>query len=291
MTTTCGDIALVVAMVVGMIACGRQTPASNETAAGDRHALTGVVVGTDGRDGAVTIAHDAVQGVMPAMAMSFPVRGPRPDLRVDDQISATLVVTADASWLEDVVVTRPAATARAVAAAPSAVVGTHLPDFHLRNQDDQPVRMQDLRGRAVLVTFIYTRCPLPDYCPRLMRHLDAVKQAIDALPDVRTRVHLVAVSVDPAFDTPVVLRAYGERYISGPRKFSHLDLATGTATEVQAMAGFFGVNYVDERGQISHALATAVIGADGRVVSVFRGNSWQPDDAIAVLVSEARKTG
>jgi protein SCO1/2 len=169
-------------------------------------------------------------------------------------------------------------------------VGTRLPDFHLRNQDDQPLRMQDLRGRAVLVTFIYTRCPLPDYCPRIMRQLDAVKQAIDAVPDVRLRVHLVAVSLDPAFDTPAVLRAYGERYISGLEKFSRLDLATGTSAEVQALAGFFGVNYVDERGQISHALATAVIGSDGRVVSVLRGNTWHPDDAIAALVSEARAT-
>lgn len=233
----------------------------------------------------MTVAHDAIDDVMPAMAMPLSIRGTAPILAPNDRITATLVVTADASWLEDVVVAQPGDGGPRLPAPGLAatLVGTTVPDFRLRNHDDRPLSFESYRGRVVMVTFIYTRCPLPDYCPRLMRYVNDVKRVLDTDRATRDRVRYLAVSFDPTYDTPAVLKAYGQRFISGPAPFSTVDLATGTATEVQAMAGFFGVKYLEDSSQISHSLSTAIVGADGRVTAVFPSNTWAPDDAVAAI--------
>lgn len=274
-----------IGLLLGLAACsheGRPDP-------GRRYRLTGLVLEGAGADGQVTVAHDAVDGLMPAMTMPFSIRGATQALLPDDHITATLVIGQDSSWLENVViVSRGSGPVQTPAdeAVGSKLGGVVLPEFRLRDQHDKPFRIDALKGRVVLVTFIYTRCPLPDYCPRLMSHLAAIRHTLEADPAVWRRVHLVAVSFDPTFDTPPVLRAYGERFINGPDPFSQVTLATGAETEVQALAGFFGVRYREEGGQISHSLATGIVAGDGRVAAVFPSNTWSPDDAVSVIRRE-----
>lgn len=283
-------LAVVIALILLTVAACRDTPADAPVAGEQRYPLTGVVLDGSAPLGQIDIAHDAVKGLMPAMAMPFDVRGNRPAVQTDDRIKATLVVTAEASWLEELIVSRQAGATGRTTPSSTGVVGTMVPDFHLRTQDDTPIRLHQFRGRVVLLTFIYTRCPLPDYCPRLMQHFNAVKRALEARPDVWSRVHLLSVTLDPEYDTPAVLRAYGRRFINGPTPFARWDLATGTATEIQAMAGFFGLRYRAEAGQISHSLSTALIGAEGRVVALLPSNVWEPDEAVRAIADETRRT-
>jgi protein SCO1/2 len=256
---------------------------SRETA---RYPVTGTVVRFDRGSGTVVLAHDAIDGFMDAMTMPFEVVGPLPGVQPGDLVAGVLVLRAGGTRLEDVVVTRKASGPIVPApppVLPGPPVGAEVPDFRLRNQHDEPIQLHEFRGRAVLLTFIYTRCPLPDFCPLMMKHLDAVNRSLDSRPDLGGRVRLLGVSVDPEHDTPKVLEAYGKAFITGPDPFLRLDLATGAPDAVRQVATFFGLTYSRDAAQITHSLSTAIIGADGRVVALLPSNSWRPDDAVKML--------
>jgi len=253
--------------------CSRDT-------AGDarRFQLTGVVAGREASPPRVIVAHDAVEGLMPAMSMAFEIRGNAPPVRDGDRIAATLVMTDSRSWLEDVTVrARDGAAGMRMTAASRAMPGAVVPDLPLVDQDGAPMTLRFGAGRVRIVTFIYTRCPLPDMCPLMVKHLEAVRRRANE-DGFGSRLALLGVTMDPAFDTPPVLRAYGEAVLSAGDRFDQWTLATGTAAQVEEVARFFGVGYRAEGGFVTHTLTTAVVGHDGRVMRVFGSNSWRPDD-------------
>ena len=248
-----------------------------------RYQLTGTVAGFEPSPARVVVSHDPVSGLMPAMSMPFEVSGVTPGLRVGDRISATLVVSGTRSWLEDVKVTAASSAAAAgLAAAGQAVPGTIVPPFELRDQDDRIVRMREFSGRVLVVTFIYTRCPLPDFCPLMVRNLETVRRRADA-DGIGTRLALLGVTLDPAFDTPAVLRAYGESVLKSASRFDHWTFATGTPARIEEVARFFGVTARAEGGLVTHTLSTAVVGHDGRIMRLFPSNSWRPDELYDVV--------
>jgi protein SCO1/2 len=262
-------------------------PAASVDAVGGpgRYPITGTVVAQLSAS-SVTLAHDAVAQYMPAMVMDFHAEG-LPVLRSGDRVRAVLVVTEQQSRLTDVVVV-PAAAPYATASGP-APLGTIVPDVALLTQSGDPVRMSDYRGRVLLVAFIYTRCPLPDFCPRLMRNFSELQGALETHPDVGSKVQLLSVSIDPEFDMPDVLRAYGTAMIEGPNRFERWHLATGRPDAVRALADFVGLTYEPVSGTIRHSMDTAVIGADGRLVKVFHGATWNRDTVIAIVAREAAR--
>ena len=185
--------------------CSRDTAADAR-----RFQLTGVVVGREASPPRVVVAHDAVEGLMPAMSMAFEMRGHAAPVQDGDRIAATLVVTDSHSWLEDVTVrARGGAAAMPLPAASRAMPGAVVPDLPLVDQDGAPMTLRSAGGRVRIVTFIYTRCPLPDFCPLMVRHLEAVRRRAND-EGLGSRLALLGVTLDPAFDTPAVLRAYGE---------------------------------------------------------------------------------
>jgi len=174
---------------------------------------------------------------------------------------------------------------------PTLTLGAPVPDLPFRNQDDSPIRLTDFRGRVVVATFMYTRCPFPDYCPRLMARIQGVRKLLERDRAVWDQMRMVGISIDPLHDTPPVLRAYGESML-GDRPFEHLDFATGTPAVVDQLAASFGLTYREESGQLKHTLATALIDRDGRVANVIDGNSWSAEDVAAAIraLARARKT-
>ena len=276
-------------VIVASAACQR-TP--SETA---RHPLTGVVVRLDRTSAELVVAHDAIEGFMPAMTMSFGVAGSLAGVQPGDRIKAVLVVGSGAasggSRLEDVVVTKkasgPILTTPPVLPGPP--IGAEVPDFQLRNQDDEAIRLRQFKGRAVILTFIYTRCPLPDFCPLMMKHFDAINRQVASRPDLAPRIFLVGVSVDPEYDTPAVLKAYGKAFVTGRDPFERLALATGAPAEIRAIATYFGLTYSQDNAQIQHTLSTAIIGVDGRVVALLPSNSWRPSDALGAVEAHLRQ--
>ena len=253
-----------------------------------RYDLRGKVVAVDESAGTVTVAHQAILGYMSAMTMSFVVkdRWAFKVLKPGQSITATLVIEGDHSWLEGLVVTeegKPEGNSLAPPGPAPTPLGQEVPDFALVNQDGKRIHLQQYRGKALLVTFIYTRCPLPDYCPLMSRNFAAIAQQIRSDPKLSHFTHLLSISIDPEFDTPAVLRAYGRNYAGTLHPFDRWEFATGTPAQVRKVAEFFGLRYWTDRGQIVHALVTALIAPNGKVVQVYRGNDWQPAQAVGDL--------
>jgi len=272
------------ALCVGVLACRSrsETPAQ-------RYELKGQVVSVDAQRRRVTIAHEEIPGYMGAMTMPFSLKEPWAYnvLAAGDHVQATLVVESHRSWLDDVVITKVNPTT-AEAGTPTGgpelgpQSGDEVPNFSLVNQDNQPIHLQQYRGKVLLLTFIYTRCPLPDFCPRMASNFAAIHQALRQDPVMYARTHLLCISFDPAFDTPAVLRSYEVAYTGSdsPETFAHWEFASGTAQEIKDLAQFFGLVYVPQTDQITHSLRTVVITPEGHVFKVYRGNDWALTDLL-----------
>lgn len=250
-----------------------------------RYPLKGTVVNVDKRGSVVTIAHEPISGYMEAMTMPFKLKDSSLlDVMTDgDRLQATLVVAGTRSWLEDVVVVRESADPGATAVnsiEPKA--GDEVPDFALVNQDGKKITLRQYRGRAVVITFIYTRCPLPDYCPLMTDNFAEIEKAIKSAPELYSKTHLLSISVDPEYDKPKVLRDYTTAHGADTVDW---DFASGTKDEVKRVASYFGMQYWPEDNQIVHSLRTAIIGGDGKFVKLYRGNEWKPAEIVADLRS------
>ena len=155
--------------------------------------------------------------------------------------------------------------------------GDAVPDFKLRNQDGRPIRLAQFKGKALLVTFIYTRCPRPDFCPRVTWNFSQVNKQLAANPALYGMTHLLCVSFDPEHDTPERLKAYGAPYLGSDAKdaFAHWDFAVPEKPVLLEMAKFFDLGITNGPDEtITHTLSTTLIGPDGKVVRFYPGNEW-----------------
>ena len=261
-------------------ACHSKPPEAS--AGAKKYDIRGKVVSVDRSSKKVTINHQAIEGYMEAMTMPFTL--------VDDwayehlepgaDIQATLVVDAGRTWLENPVVTSvgPAADTGAVAEPRP---GDEVPNLELVNDQGHKIHLHDFHGKNLVVTFIYTRCPLPDYCPLMTSNFAELNRLLDKEPALASRTRLLSITVDPEYDTPRVLHAYRTRH--APDSAARWEFATGTAEQVRAVAQFFGLSYWQEKDQIIHSLRTSVIAPDGRVKKVIHGNEWKPKDILSEL--------
>src|SRR5215207_8237437 len=252
-----------------------------------RYELKGRVVAVDRAKGEVSVEHEEVKGYMAAMTMDFPVRDAEAlkVMEAGDRLQASLVVTDDGYWLDSPVITKGPSGGGGPSTPPAGSnepqPGAEVPDVKLVNQDGRPLSPRQFRGRALVVTFIYTRCPLPDQCPLLSANFAQLNSAILADEGLRKRAHLLSVTLDPEYDRPPVLKAYGRTYAGG--SFDNWDFATGDAAEVRRLAEFFGLIYKAEGDQVIHSLRTAVVTPDGRLLKIYRGNEWKPDEVLSDL--------
>jgi protein SCO1 len=251
--------------------------------AGKRYELEGRVVAVDSASRLITIAHQEVPGLMPAMTMPFQVGRNAEwafgNIAPGDHIHATLVMT-DHAELQDISFTKGSDTAgdgTSQLRIPDA--GDAVPDFRFVNQSGKTIQLRQFQGSPLLLTFVYTRCPLANYCPRMSNSFREILQKLQASPAAYKNAQLLTVSIDPEFDTPIVLQNYGQHFAGNlDPQFQHWQFATGSPEEVRKAADFFGMSYNSKDGQIIHNLRTVLIGADGRIVKVYSGNRWTPAD-------------
>jgi len=226
----------------------------------------------------VRVAHEEIPDYMPAMTMPLQVKDATllNGLRVGDEIHFELSVTDDDSWISHL---EKIGNGNAVAAAPApaAVESTELrkgegvPDFALTDENRKPVRLSDFRGKAVVLTFIYTRCPLPNFCPLMSKNFQALQERLSkAFPG---KFHLLSVTIDPKFDRPEVLKGYASLYEADSQSWS---FATGTEDQINEVASSFGLVHEPEGAMISHNLRTALISPDGHLVHLWKSNVWTP---------------
>ncbi|MFZ0963484.1 MAG: SCO family protein [Terriglobia bacterium] len=270
-------------MALALAACQTEKPLPQQ-----HFDLRGKVIAVNKSEGTVTLAHEAIPGYMAAMTMDYPIKDKWvfDVLKPGQTITATLVVASDRAWLQDIVVSeeaKPAGTGLAPTESARSPLGELVPDFPLVNQDGKRIHLHQYHGKALLLTFIYTRCPLPNYCPLLSKNFAAILGEVLRDPALSSSTHLLSVSIDPEYDKPAVLRAYALNVAGNPHPFEHWEFASGTPEQVRKVAEFFGLKYWTEGGQIVHALVTALIGPDGRVVKIYGGNDWQPAQVLSDL--------
>ena len=273
--------AVLVTIAVAVASCGRP-PETRE------YELQGQILAVRPAQREVVIKHEDIKGFMPGMTMPFTVRdtallsGTQPG----DLVTATLVVGETEAYLSRLTTTGHAALTEAPPApAPEILApGQAVTDANLVDQDGQIRAFSSFKGHRVALTFIYTRCPLPDFCPLMDRHFASVQKTIASTPALAD-VRLVTVTLDPAFDTPAILKPYARRRGADPSVWSFL---TGEPEEVNRFASQFGL-YVEHNPEsaidITHNLRTAVLDPEGRLVAVHNGNSWTPAELVADLTA------
>lgn len=268
--------------LIGMSAC--LLLAGCQRAPERRFDLKGKVVAVDRADKQVTLAHEKIPGFMDAMTMPFSVGDDwaMSVLAPGQDVEATLVVQEDRSWIENLRISRADEVKGSAASVPDPQPGDEVPDFSLLNQNNGKIHIHQYRGRALLLTFIYTRCPIPEYCPRTSSNFSEIHRSLKSVPEPGKRPHLLTISFDTDHDSPAVLREYAARYMK-PVSFEEWEFATGSAEEIRKVAGYFGLMYRPEFGQITHSLVTALIGPDGKIVRIYRGNKWTAGQILADL--------
>src|SRR5207237_3335471 len=179
---------------------------------------------------------------MPAMTMPYKVSSPLAAAIVEpgDKIAADVITDNGKDYrLDNIRITDTSGrkTPKAAAAVHALPPGSRAPDLELVNQDGKPIRLADFKGKALLVTFIYTRCPLPNFCPRLSSQFAKIQTDLAKMPDDYARTHLLTISFDPKYDTPEVLRKYGLAYLHDDASgFSHWDFASTAPDKMEKLA-------------------------------------------------------
>ena len=238
------------------------------------YAVDGIVVAVDQVARTMLVSHRAIAHYMPAMLMPF---------RVENVADLTGLYPG-ARIQFDLAVTKGQAVARHIrrrggpdAALPAprekVAIGGKLPDFQLTAQSGSTVRNADLRGKVVAVDFIYTRCPLPDVCPRLSANFAALERRFD---QAGANLVLLSVTVDPDFDTPAVLAGYARRWSAGPGWL----FLTG---EVAPLAAALGEIYWADEGSIGHNSTTSIIGRDGRLAAQIEGSNYRLEQLVHLI--------
>jgi protein SCO1/2 len=274
---------------LSMTAVGcRESPPGTAKEAKSFH-MRGRIVSTDAASGEVTISHQAIPGYMEAMTMPYKLAQPGivDELHPQDMITADLVLRKDGPVVDHIVVVgqaRPDNLPKVQYHAPQP--GEAVPDFHLLNQSGNPIHLDQFKGRVLLLTFIYTRCPVADFCPRMSANFAEIDQALAADPKLYAATHLLSVSFDPAYDTPAVLRSYGGAHTGRFTKetFGHWEFAVPPASELPQVEQFFNVGVTPgEERQLTHSLSTVLIGKDGRIVAWYPSNEWKPAEVLAQM--------
>ncbi len=261
--------------------------------------LVGVVKAVDLERGVVRIKHDEIPGFMDAMEMPFKVKDKRllEDVRPGDEVEGSLRVDYDGKVVKDydlasLTVTRPASPASLTlnlasgnpALKPAArrlEPGQEVPDFRFTTQDGKEVKLSDERGKVVVLTFIYTRCPLPDFCPAMDRKFADLAAKLEAVPERAAQVKLLSVSFDPEHDTPKVLAEHARVQGARPPLWT---FAVATHPELYKVMAPLGLAYGPTGKEIVHNLTTAVIDRDGRLVRLESGKGWTTSDLLKTIV-------
>ena len=252
-----------------------------------QYELTGQILAIKPDTNEVILKHNDIPGFMPAMTMTYKVKEPEllNGRKEGDMVKATLVVEEVKAYLSSLNVTghQPLDTAAPVTDTPHILApGEPVADALLVDQGGKPMPFSSLRGHRVALTFVYTRCPLPDYCVLMEKNFAAVQQALAGKPTL-SDVRLLTVTMDPEFDTPAVLKPHAIDLGANPAVWT---FATGDPKEVQRFGEQFGIHVerdATNKWQLIHNLRTAVVDADGKVVKTESGNFWTPAELVADL--------
>jgi protein SCO1 len=272
-------------LALALLGCGRPT---DKDAGTEHYATRGVVRGFSPDRSMIEIQHENIPGFMPSMTMPFVARDPKEiaNLKTGDAISFRMAVTQKDFWIDnvkkvlrkDVDVPEPKPTPPLTSEGSGRLKeGDAMPSFSLTNQNGEHISLDTFRGRPFVLTFVFTRCALPNFCPRMSNNFEQLQAAIKTGSGALASSRLLSITLDPAFDTPEVLKTYAGYHHADPESWS---FSTGDEKEIETLTRAFSVYRQTEGGTISHGLATALIDNDGKIAKLWRGNTWTPDEVI-----------
>jgi protein SCO1 len=277
-------ILLLVAVIATIIGCS--PPAK-------RYHLQGEVISVEAPRGLIIVKHGDIPGLMPAMTMEYSVADAKQieNLQPGDKITADLVVSDNKGQLENIVLVskgngRPSSTYQHIPEK-----GDLVPNFVLTNQNGKQVHFHDFRGKVLLVTFIYTRCPLPDFCPRMNQNFREIQNQLLTTAGSQAHSAFLSISFDPEHDTLAVLKHYASIYdkpAKGQRSFDW-QFAVPSAKDLPEIATFFGLVLQQQNAQIVHSLSTTVIDPEGKVEQWYDSNDWKPSDVAQLMIQLFQK--
>ena len=238
---------------------------------------------------------------MDAMTMPYKLQDPSvaSELHPGDRITATVLADSAPDGytnvrLDNIVViaqARPDYLPAIQYHVPRA--GDAVPDFKFINQSGRAIHLAQFKGKVVLITFIYTRCRLADFCPRMSNNFADIDKALASDLALYNQTHLITISFDPGYDTPQVLRTYGAAYAGKDtkREFLHWDFAAPPAKELPAVTQFFNVGVTPgDSKSLTHSLSTVLLGKDGKIVDWYPSNDWKPGDVLGKMKKIAATT-
>ncbi|MFN3326493.1 MAG: SCO family protein [Bryobacteraceae bacterium] len=246
-----------------------------------RYPVEGIVLAVEPARKSVVVSHNEIPDYMDAMAMPFRVRKASEIERLNpgERVAFDLMVTRKTSYARrfrrqdlsaEGVVEDGGLKIRIPRPENQVAIGEPVPDFELTNQSGETVRLSDLRGSLVAVNFIYTRCPLPEVCPRLASHFARLQRRLRERPP--GDLSLLSITLDPTYDTPEVLARYATIWRADSGSWQFL---TGADADIQRIAGHFGLVYWPEEGVLTHTSVTALVGRDGRLLARVEGSSYR----------------
>jgi protein SCO1 len=280
-------------VALALLGCGRST-SSDERA--DHYDTRGIVRGFSPDRSTIEIQHENIPGFMPSMTMPFVARNPKQiaDLKNGDAISFRMAVTKKDFWIENVKkirreevdVVEPKQTSSVSTERDARLKeGDEMRPFSLTNQNGERVSLDTFRGQPFVLTFVFTRCPVPNFCARMSNNFEELQSAIKTDGGTLAKTRLLSVTLDPGYDTPKVLSDYAAFHHADPGIWT---FATGDEKEIDSLTRAFSVYRQNEGGTISHGLATALINPNGRIERIWRGNAWTPAEVIEAIRSETK---
>ncbi|MGB0124373.1 MAG: SCO family protein [Silvibacterium sp.] len=280
-------VPLLAVALAGISGCHKASAPATANSGVKQYHVRGVVVSTDAAKGEVMLDTEAIPGFMDAMTMPYTLRNASiiSELHPGDTITATLLASNTSDVLDEIVIV---GQAKADYLPPvqyqPLTSGESIPDFKLLNQSGRMIHLTQFRGKVLLLTFIYTRCPLANYCPRMSRNFAEIDKALAADPSSYAKTHLLSVSFDPDYDTPAVLRSYGGAYTGNYTKenFAHWDFAAPPKKELPQVLKFFLVGVTPGQNHtLTHSLSTIVITPQGTIYKWYPTNDWTPQQLLA----------
>jgi protein SCO1/2 len=286
-------LAVVLLLSASCRKAANETTKSGPKTATQSFSVTGIVTELKLDERKVEIKHQDIPGYMPAMTMPFNVKSTHElgAVQSGDEITFRFHVTADESWIDQIVKTgrHESVTNSPTATNSVPTVSTDHPllNYKFTNEFGQPVSFNDFKGQAVACTFFFTRCPVPEYCPRLSKNFAEASEKLKARPDMPTNWHFLSVTFDPAFDTPEVLRAYGRTYQYDSNHWSFL---TGPKEKIAELAAAAGVQYKPDEGLYNHNFATLVLDTTGKLQMKFPISGDLSDYIVTEILKAAAVT-
>jgi protein SCO1/2 len=292
-------LGVVVLVLAGLAGCRKGGTAGSSSEAAKTYSMRGKVVAVDTGTGKLTVDAKAIPGFMEAMTMPYQLAEPgtASEIHVGDVITARVLVEGEPDGpqktkLDHVVVVaqaRPNTLPPVQYHVPA--VGEAVPDFHLLNQSGKKIHLGQYKGKVVALTFIYTRCPQAEFCPRMSENFSKIDGELGKDKAVYGKTHLLSVSFDPAYDTPAVLRSYGGAHTGRftEEQFAHWEFAAPSVGDLGKLEQYFDVGVTGARdpSTLMHSLSTVVIGRDGKVLAWYPSNEWKVGEVVELMRNSA----